>query len=639
MTTFRCAKKPPSPFISSKSEIQTEEQEPPPSGLRSHLHSCDTHKPLELHNIKAAESFYSLQHWSQETLQINEQGNLSLNIEGVPFDLFNLAQYLSQQAEWPILLRFPALIKKNIHAIQQAFAKAISKTGYQNCYTLAYPLKVNPHISVVKTMMQSENVTLEVGNRAELIIALSHVTHQQPILCNGFKDANYLSLILKSAKAGQKIGLIFETLEEIQQLVQLTPKLPSDLFLGLRLRLSTPIAGHWEDSNGKHSKFGLSSLEAFHVVETLKKYHFLTHLKLLHVHPGSQILAIKELSSCFNECVRYYHELLKLGAAIEIVDVGGGVAMDYSGESQGNLRDYTLEDYAMAIIKPMENYCRKHNLPQPQIFSETGRHTLALSSMLLTNVQPLSQPDDLSIPEPALNSSFVRQLWELHQFIVGFHNLEHAEAVHAQQSFLLENIQQQFINNQLSLLELAWAEKICMHNQMLLAGPAGYQKYLANFSLFQSLPDYWGIQQFFPMLSLHGYQHELSRSAVFYDLTCDSDGVVKNYLHPDGIQSQLTLPDCPVKFVGIFLVGAYQEIMGGSHNLFEKLPCLEIDWNTDEPENPVVETRLYPGCNIGDSLSHIGYKKTDLLHKSRTKFKKSLFEKHLTEMNYMRDKA
>jgi arginine decarboxylase len=515
----------------------------------------------------------------------------------------------------------------------------LKKTHYQNDYTLAFPLKVNPHVSVAKTMAESGNVLFEVGNKAELIIALTHAKHEQHILCNGFKDEHYLSLILKAAKAGQKIVLIFETLEELQQLVHLTPSLPTNFCLGMRMRLSTPIAGHWEDSNGKHSKFGLSSLEALHVVETLKNHDLLSHLKLLHAHPGSQILAIKELSSCFNECVRYYHELLKLGAPIEIVDIGGGLAMDYSGEHKGNLRDYTLDDYALAIIKPMEQYCRKHHLPQPRILSETGRHTLALSSMLLTDIHPLGQQEILPAPQPELRCIFIRQLWELHQFIVGFHNSEHAEAVHTQQDFLLENIQKQFRDNKLSLAELAWAEKICAHNQILLAGPSGYQKYLANFSLFQSLPDNWGINQFFPMLSLHGYQHELTRSAVLYDLTCDSDGVVKKYLHPNGPQSHLTLPDCPVKFVGIFLIGAYQEIMASGHNLFERLPCLEITWNTDESGKRDIETHLYPGCDIADSLSAIGYDEADLIRKSRKKFKKSVIEKHLTELNYMRGKT
>lgn len=634
MTTFRRTKHNTS---GAQPQLLAEEQEPPPSGLgKSHYIPHQSAPKNFLNNIKTAKSFFSIQHWSQKTLNINKKGNVELNIEGNSLDLFNLAEYLSKNEQWPVLLRFPALIKKNIEAIQQAFSNAIAKTGYQNHYTLAYPVKVNPHASVVKTMMQSENVTLEVGNKAELIIALTHTGHQQRILCNGFKDTHYLSLIMKAAKAGQKIGLIFETMEELNTLIHLTSHFPPDLCLGLRLRLSTPIAGHWEDSNGQHSKFGLSSLEALHVVDMLKKHNLLSHLKLLHVHPGSQILALKELSSCFNECIRYYHELLKLGAPIEIVDIGGGLAKDYSGEHNENCRDYTLDDYALAIIKPMEHYCRKHDLPQPQIFSETGRHTVALSSMLLTNVQPLLQHDELSVPQPPLKSPFICQLWELHQFIIGFHNNEHAEAVHTQQNFLLENIQKQFRNNQLSLVELAWAEKICATNHALLAGPLEYQKYLANFSLFQSLPDYWGIQQFFPMMSLHGYQHKLTRSAVLYDLTCDSDGVVKNYLHPDGYKSQLTLPDCPIKFIGIFLTGAYQEIMGSKHNLFEKLPCLEITWNTADPKNPLLETLLYPGCDIGESLSTIGYNKADLARKSRAKFNQPIIEKHLTEMNYLK---
>lgn len=638
MRTFQYAKLAPSGV---KTELQAEEQEPPPAGL-SQPQRYSSHHNLKksLTNIKNAESFFGVQHWSQKTIHINTQGNLSLDIEGSPLDLHDLAQHLAKQEHWPVLLRFPSLIKKNIIAIQDAFAKAMVKWDYPKSYTLAFPLKVNPHISVVKTMMQCENVTFEVGNKAELLIALTHVSHEHMILCNGFKDKEYLSFIVEAAKANQNICVIFETLEELELLSQVTSTLPATLSLGMRLRLNTPIAGHWEDSNGQHSKFGLSSLEVLNAIESLKKHSFLSHLKLLHVHPGSQILAIKELSSCFKECIRYYHELLKLGAPIQTVDIGGGVAKDYSAEDKTLLRDYTLEDYALAIVKPMKQYCEKHQLPLPNLISETGRHTLALSSMLLTNIQPLGQQETLPVEEPTFKSPFIQQLWELHQFIVGFHNTEHAEAVYSQQEFLLKNIQKQFVNNQISLAELAWAEKICAHNHSLLAGPAGYQKYLANFSLFQSLPDYWGIEQFFPMLSLHGYQHELAQSGVLYDLTCDSDGVVKTYLHPDGIHSQLQLPNCPINFIGIFLMGAYQEIMASGHNLFERLPCLEINWTTDETGERTIETHLYPGCDIGESLVNIGYDEAELVEKSRAKFNEAngaLVEKYLLDTNYMRN--
>lgn len=621
-----------------------ENQEPPPSGSR--LLSVNSLEPIK-NNIQQAESFFCLQRWSQNTLHINELGHLALEIDDVHLDLYHLAQNLADQGQWPVLLRFPALITKNISAIQHAFAKAIEHTGYKNQYTLAYPLKVNPHVSVVKAMMQSchaENITFEVGSKAELIIALTQTTHQQRIMCNGFKDASYLSLVLEAAQAGQKICLVFETLDEVHHLMALLKSLkidlPEDLYLGLRLRLSTPVAGHWEDSNGQHSKFGLSSIEALHVVETLKNHHYLSHLKAMHIHPGSQILALSELSSCFQECVRYYHELLKLNAPIQYVDIGGGLAMDYSGAAEEKLRDYTLEDYALAIIKPMEKHCREHNLPYPHIISETGRNTVALSSMLLTNIESLGQQENDTqepIAKLAHNQSvFITQLWELHLFISSFHNSEHAEAVHTQQDFLLENIRKEFINNQLSLSDLAWAEKVYAHNQVLLEGPVSYQKYIANFSVFQSMPDYWGIQQFFPMMSLHGYQHELTRTGVFYDLTCDSDGVIKHYLHPEKLQSKLNMPNCTVEYMGIFLMGAYQEIMASGHNLFEKLPCLDITWNA---EKHAFEMHTYEACDIGNSLEGIGYDQTELLAQSYQKFDGSsmhnLLKKNLTSTSYL----
>lgn len=619
MTIIRCA--------THKTSGQfPEEQEPPPSGLLAY--SYETHDTP----IEKAKSFFCLKRWGQDTLDINAKGNLSLAVDDVSIDLYELAKTLVQQEQWPVLLRFPHLITRNVGAIHEAFFKAIKKTGYQNQYTLAYPLKVNPHASVVKTMMTSsygKNMTFEVGSKAELIIALTQTTHKQRIMCNGFKDESYLQLVIEAAKAGQKLCLVFETLNEVHLLTKIANEIPENLYLGLRLRLSSPVEGHWEDSNGQHSKFGLSSTEAIHVISTLKQKIGLQHLKAMHIHPGSQILALRELSSCFQECIRYYHELFKLGAPIEYVDIGGGLAMDYSGATEEKLRDYTLDDYAMAIIGPMEKYCREHDLPQPHILSETGRNTVALSSMLLTNIMPLGEElDSRSGVKHNKNASiFIQQLWELHLFIGNFQNDEHVEAAHAQQEFIMQNIRQEFLENKLTLTDVAWAEKVYFINLALLdipsREPKNYQKYTANFSVFQSIPDYWGIQQFFPIMSLHGYQHELTRHGVFYDLTCDSDGVIKHYLHPDKTQSKLSMPDCPVEFIGIFLMGAYQEIMASGHNLFEKLPCLDILWNE---EKQAFEAHTYKACDIGDSLSAIGYDKAELIKLSKNKFNDTMHD-------------
>lgn len=532
-----------------------ENQEPPPSGSPAPISCSQDH----LEYIQQAESFFGLKHWSQNTLTINAQGNLSFHVQEKTLDLFHLAQELSATQKGPVLLRFPALIQQNIAAIQNAFRQAIQQTNYQNQYTLAYPLKVNPHASVVKSMMtspDSANMTFEVGSKAELIIALTQTRHNQRILCNGFKDEEYLLLVLKAAQSGQKICLVFEALHEVNLLMPLLKKslpintLTDNLHLGLRLRLNTSADGHWGESNGENSKFGLSNSEVLHVVEALKKNHYLSALKMMHIHPGSQILAVKKLIACFQEAICYYHELLQLGAPIECVDIGGGLGMDYSFMQGEPSRDYTLYDYAMAIIEPMKKYCDQHQLPQPHIISETGRNTVAHSSLLITQVKPLSK----NIPDQS-------------------------------------------------------------------------QKYLANFSVFQSLPDYWGIQQCFPLLSLHGYENSLNRTGVFHDLTCDSDGVIKHYLHPQKWQPQLALPDIDIQFVGVFLVGAYQEIMASGHNLFEALPCLEVLFNT---ETQTFDTKIYGACSIQKSLSDLGYTDIALQKNNHEKFASTLLHEQIT---------
>jgi len=592
-------------------------------------------------NIQHAESFFKIRHWSQNTLSINAAGHLEIEIEkDVRLDLFKLAETLSSTGDWPVLLRFPALISRNVSMIHEAFHKIMAKFQYPSQYILAYPLKVNPHAGVVNAILSSPhapNTTFEVGSKAELLIALAYTTPHQRIMCNGFKDKAYLDLVIESAKNGQSICLVFETIDEISELLDHTRQLPSSMDLGVRLRLTSSASGHWEDSNGKHSKFGLSSTEAIQTISMLKKQQLLTHLNTLHIHPGSQVTAIEDLRQCFKEFIRYYHELLKLDVPLQYVDIGGGLAMDYSGAEEETLRDYTLEDYAAAIVEPMAGYCREHGLSFPHILSETGRNTVAHSTMLLTdikrlgnqNIEPITRLDKKHSPS-------VQQLWELHHFISSFQNNEPTSAANVQLDHLLKTIRQEFLDNQLSLAELAWSEKTYMQCQTLLHGPADYQKYIANFSVFQSLPDYWGIDQFIPSLSLHGYEHPLTRSGVFYDLTCDSDGVIDYYLHPRNLQSKLSMPNCDVSYIGFFLVGAYQEIMASGHNLFERLLCLDIVFN---PETQMFEAYSYQPCSVADSLEEIGYEKTAIAQQMNEKFTapvmKSLVQKSLSGTSYM----
>ena len=578
-------------------------------------------------HIAEAESFFKIRQWSQDTLKINAQGNIAVSLnEHISLDLYQYANSLVTQGyTLPLLLRFPTLVTREVKRLQYAFSQAIQAASYHNRYTLAYPVKVNPHASIIDAFLEQGEVAFEVGSKAELLLVLAKAEKHHLIICNGFKDETYFKLALEAATRGQNICIVLETFAEATILTRLSANQKIKAKLGVRARLNSAVDGHWQDSNGQYAKFGLTNYELIECVHLLKKHHLLEQLQLLHIHPGSQILSLSSMIKCFQECLRYYHELRLLGVPICDVDIGGGVAIDYAAGEQDLLKDYVVEEYAMAIVTQMAHYCETHHLPQPHILSETGRATVAYSSMIITDVRTLNHKEAETVtPQTSGRHPILRQLWELYRFIPSHAEESQRQELLAPLSQLLKNAKHAFVSGELTLSELAWAEHVFKEAQGMMQeqGHSTHtggrsQKYLVNLSLFQSLPDHWGIKQFFPMLALHGYQNPLTHTGTFYDLTCDSDGVFKQYLHPHRIQHTLRLPEHPLKYVGFFLTGAYQEILASTHNLFGKPMCVDF---IPEEDPMGFDVRSYAFCSIEESLASFGYEEVTLAKKTRQKF-------------------
>lgn len=564
-----------------------------------------------LEHIRIASEYFKIRQWSQDTIRINARGHLEVCLDhATKIDLYSLVEQLKQQGHHcPVLLRFPQLIENQVTRIQQAFQRSIAQTGYANRYTYVYPIKTNPHAGVLRTLGKNPTLGFEAGSKAEFLLLLTQVSKEQLILANGFKDAAYLQCAIQASQQGQRLCLVLETFEETQQLIALSQQQPFAGKLGVRVRLNNTSTGKWSDSNGQYSKFGLSCTELIHTISLLREHGLLQQLNTLHIHPGSQILTLSEIMKCVQECIRYYHEVVTLGANLEFLDIGGGLSVEYSPAGHEEFKNYTIEDYAQAVVEQLKQYCEQHELACPHILSESGRALMAHTSMLITNVIPLKKAIDLKQPAPATEDlPVIHELWNFYLAINNKYHKDQLTAAEKQLERLLTSIKYEFTERQLPLAQLAKAEQLYEACLSLLArkfqavakhSPYQQYKYLANFSLFQNIPDHWGIKQFFPLLPLHGFKHALTDQAVFYDLTCDSDGVIRQYLHPQKLQATLKIPgNIEPKYIGIFLLGAYQEILGSRHNLFERPLCVDVTADG---------LTVYPYCDIQTSFAGLGY--------------------------------
>lgn len=557
-------------------------------------------------NIEAARNIYNVERWGEGYFDINEQGacvaKLPLGKELVEVPLKQVIQQLKNSGlSLPVLLRFSNILHDRVESLYQSFDFAKERHEYQGHYTAVYPIKVNQQRRVVEEILKTPNraVGLEAGSKPELmaVLSLNH-SKKHMVICNGYKDREYIRLALIGRALGHRIFIIVEKLSELNYILEESNKLGISPLLGLRIRLTTMGKGKWQNSGGAKSKFGLNAGQCLEAIEILKTHGFLSHLQLLHCHLGSQVANITDIEKAMLEYASTYVELSRLGAPLAVADVGGGLGVDYEGTRSRSACsiNYSFEKYADVVVKHLHAACLQHNLAHPDIVTESGRAIVAHHAVLLTQVIDQEAP---ARTKPNLAASLETQpeiIRALRDLVV--HQEKHAPIeLHSLGQTLLDEANSLYANGQLSIENKALAEaifqEICFnvqeklsmhqrrHRELLdqLNEQRAY-KLFCNFSLFQSIPDAWAIQQVFPIMPVEYLDHPATERAVIQDMTCDSDGRVDNYVDGDGVELSLPLPHVAIEkdlVLGIFLVGAYQEILGDLHNLFGDTDSVHVE--------------------------------------------------------------
>ena len=585
---------------------------------------------------------YGIRHWGAGYYAINEAGNVEVRPHGphgAPIDLNLLvAQLRDSGLSLPLLVRFPGILQDRVRQLTGAFDASILRLDYQNGYTALYPIKVNQQEAVVENIIATDNVAigLEAGSKPELMAVLALAPKGGTIVCNGYKDREFIRLALIGQKLGHRVFIVVEKESEVPLLIEEAAALDVQPWIGLRVRLSSLASSKWADTGGEKSKFGLSAAQILAVLERLRGAGLEQSVRLLHFHMGSQISNIADYRKGFREAVRYYGELRALGLPVDHVDVGGGLGVDYDGTHSRNASsiNYGMEDYAATVVGMLKEFCDRQALPHPHIFSESGRALTAHHAVLVVQVTDVERPNDAlpQLPADIEQPESLQALFEL----LGPNDPEMVAETYWRATHFVGEVAAQYSAGKLSLLQKALAEQayaaICrrLHEQLKARQRSHRQvldklndkladKYICNFSVFQSLPDTWAIEQILPILPIHRLHEQPGRRAVLQDLTCDSDGKIRQYVDEQSIETSLPvheLRDGEDYLLGVFLVGAYQEILGDMHNLFGDTDSVNVYQRGD---GSVFHAGIETHDTIEDLLRYVHLEPSELMSLYRDK--------------------
>ncbi len=598
-------------------------------------------------------SLYGIDSWGEGYFAVQSSGNVVVrpNRNGVEADLNLIVRSLVQRGiNVPVLLRFDGIIRDRVKRLWEAFDRAIKESSYAGNYQPVFPIKVNQQRHVVETVRSAGkdfSLGLEVGSKPELLAVLA--VHDAPgalILCNGYKDREYIDLALMARKIGRRSIVIVEQLYELDQVITVSQQLGVQPEIGIRMKPMTKGSGRWESSGGDRAKFGLSTEEIVIAIEKLREAGHIDWLKLLHFHVGSQITSIAAVKRVLRETTRMFTEIAKLAPGLSFFDVGGGLAVDYDG-SKTNFQssmDYSMEEYARDIVYAIGTACSEANIAAPTIVTECGRALVAHHAVLVAEVIDVAATSDASVPlsEPPTKHPLLRDLDDL------FKNLTVKnchETLHDALS-LRDEILEQFIQGRLNLVERAYADKSFWQLVAKIKRVSADLKYrpedierlddqlqdtfFCNFSVFQSLPDSWAIDQLFPIIPIQRLREEPKRHGVIADMSCDSDGKIDRFIDLKDVKHYLPLH--PLKpgepyYLAIFLVGAYQEIMGDLHNLFGDTNAVHVDIGA---QGEVEFTHVVEGDTVREALSYVQYEPHDLFERLRQTIERSLRDGNLS---------
>lgn len=602
-------------------------------------------------NIQKARDTYNVAHWGNGYFDINDRGHLIARpdprADHPGLDLYELTkQFPAHGLTLPVLVRFSGILHHRIDTLCGAFASAMEIDGYSGRYTAVYPIKVNQQRSVVEALLAhgGDRVGLEAGSKPELLAVLARSRPGGIVVCNGYKDREYIRLALIGTSLGHRVHIVVEKLSELELVIDEARALGVAPLLGVRVRLSSLGAGKWQNTGGEKSKFGLQAAEVLRVIGRLREAGMVEALQMMHFHMGSQIANIQHIQSGMREAARYYAELQAQGARIRVVNAGGGLGVDYEGTRSRSFcsMNYSVDEYAHNIVHAIKEICTEHDLPHPDIVTESGRALTAHHAVLITNVIEVEQAAGTARLAP-VRPDEPQIIQDLGRGLVDVNTRPPLEIYHDAVHWLHE-AQGMFSHGVLGLEERARAEDLYFatchavrerlqpsvraHREVLdELNEKLADKFFLNFSLFQSIPDHWAIEQIFPVVPLHRLNEAPTRRAVLQDITCDSDGRVDMYVDGEGVEASLPLhaPQPGESYLmGIFMVGAYQEILGDMHNLFGDTDSVNIE-TTADGGNTFVEPRR--GDTVDSVLRYVHFDAEDLLSAYRAKIEAA---KHLS---------
>ncbi|CAM3849005.1 biosynthetic arginine decarboxylase [Vreelandella rituensis] len=581
---------------------------------------------------------WNIDQWGSGYFDVNDQGDalvrpLGSDVQGPALPLAALVKQLKAAGlRLPVLVRFSDILHDRVEQLCAAFDSAMEDTDYRGGYTAVYPIKVNQQRRVVEEILATTErgkgrVGLEAGSKPELLAVLALSSEGSSlIVCNGYKDREYIRLALLGEKLGHRVYLVVEKLSELEMILEEGQRLGVTPRIGLRARLASVGKGKWQNTGGEKSKFGLTAAQILKVVETLREQDALGSLQLVHFHLGSQIANIRDIQRGLRECARFYQNLLALGAPIDSVDVGGGLGIDYEGTRSRSFcsANYSMREYARNVVTAFAQLCREESLPHPHLISESGRALTAHHAALITNVIGEERIAESPPEKRMADDIHVAELWQVYDRLADDQEPRVlAEAWHD----LLQTVgelQERFVMGLSDISARAEGEGVYLAACVRLRAKLDTRnrahreiadelaekladKLFVNFSLFQSVPDVWGIEQIFPVLPLTGLDKEPTRRAVIQDITCDSDGRIDSYVDGQGVESTLPLPEWKngeERLLGFFLVGAYQEILGDLHNLFGDTDS--VDAALDDNGDWVLSNPL-AGDTVTDVLAYVNF--------------------------------
>ncbi|MCY3018197.1 MAG: biosynthetic arginine decarboxylase [Planctomycetota bacterium] len=609
---------------------------------------------MESWSVQDSVELYGVNNWGRQFFSANDQGHLVVHPTGqkdVGIDLRMLvADIEARGIGAPMLIRFPDILKRRVEELNTCFATAIKEHGYRGCYRGVYPIKVNQERHVVEAIVRHGkecHFGLEAGSKPELMTILALLdTDEGLFICNGYKDEEYVEMALLASKLGRKVVIVMEKLTELDLILRMAEKHKVRPMIGMRAKLNARGTGRWETSSGDRSKFGFTAEQMLKVCDTLRERGMLDCLQLLHFHIGSQVSAIRNIKAALREAARFYVELHKLGAGLKYLNVGGGLAVDYDG-SNSNFEasmNYSMQEYANDAVFQVMEVCDEAGVEHPHIVSESGRALTAHHSVLIFNVLGVSetvvqdavesatpQAEQTGVVEPELPEDAPNVLWNLRETCNSVTRKNYLEAYHDAVQMRDEAVTM-FNLGYLSLKQRGLAERLFWATcrrvlKIVRTMPMAPEElehlersmadtYFCNFSLFQSVPDHWAIYHHFPIMPIHRLNERPTRRGVLADITCDSDGKIEDFIDLKDVKNVLELhpltsePYC----LGVFMVGAYQEILGDLHNLFGDTNAVHVSLENGSYKVEQVET----GDTVEDVLHYVSYDKNELIHRLRT---------------------